>query len=202
MFGRLYGSQVTVLAVLRLMSLAAARAARAAARQPHRTCARARPCPCVRGRFRCRVRAAVPCAARSLAAEAEGERVAALRVKGAGTAPPAGVGAMESAGMSAFVRMEMEMKRKAAERELAERADAEAAGELPPQRQGTGLPGGGAGGRPNDPYAGLSRSEAVARGPPSEPQPTDCCGNGCPNCVWIDYAEELSSYSAALERRR
>ncbi|KAM9371309.1 oxidoreductase-like domain-containing protein 1 [Phaethornis superciliosus] len=27
--------------------------------------------------------------------------------------------------------------------------------------------------------------------PPLPPPPTNCCGTGCPNCVWVGYVEEV-----------
>ena len=30
--------------------------------------------------------------------------------------------------------------------------------------------------------------------PPKEPEPHECCGDDCPNCVWVTYFEELEKY--------
>ncbi len=34
--------------------------------------------------------------------------------------------------------------------------------------------------------------------PPEEPGPNECCGSGCPLCVFDLYAEELQRYRKAL----
>lgn len=34
--------------------------------------------------------------------------------------------------------------------------------------------------------------------PPTEPDPSECCGRGCSNCVWTVYLEELQEHQAAL----
>lgn len=34
---------------------------------------------------------------------------------------------------------------------------------------------------------------------PTEPQMEECCGNDCPNCVWIQYWEAQQKYDHELE---
>ncbi|KAJ7514206.1 hypothetical protein O6H91_23G033100 [Diphasiastrum complanatum] len=35
--------------------------------------------------------------------------------------------------------------------------------------------------------------------PPEKPLPGDCCGNGCTNCVWDMYFDELEQYNKRKE---
>lgn len=37
--------------------------------------------------------------------------------------------------------------------------------------------------------------------PPTEPEPFECCGNGCDYCVWTVYFEQLAEYEEALAER-
>ncbi len=34
---------------------------------------------------------------------------------------------------------------------------------------------------------------------PPEPEPWECCGNGCSNCVYDRYLEALTNYENALK---
>lgn len=38
--------------------------------------------------------------------------------------------------------------------------------------------------------------------PPVEPDPADCCGEGCPRCVYDVYDEAMERYQAELARWR
>ena len=36
--------------------------------------------------------------------------------------------------------------------------------------------------------------------PPKMPQPWECCGDSCPNCVWTLYFKELEKYNKTKKK--
>lgn len=51
---------------------------------------------------------------------------------------------------------------------------------------------------PNDPTSNDSTLNDPMPRPPSEPEPEECCGEGCVRCVYDIYDEALERYRAAL----
>jgi len=41
-----------------------------------------------------------------------------------------------------------------------------------------------------------------ANGMPLEPDPLSCCGNDCPNCVWIQYDEQVQKWKDKLKAKQ
>lgn len=55
-------------------------------------------------------------------------------------------------------------------------------------------------------WVSTSAPLAATRVRPTEPEPDDCCGRGCAECVWTSYWEELKAFetqeAAAQGRQR
>ena len=37
--------------------------------------------------------------------------------------------------------------------------------------------------------------------PPKKPEIWECCGDGCPNCVWVTYFKEYEKYQKTNKNR-
>eukprot|EP00298_Acanthocystis_sp_HF-20_P023435 c3236_g1_i1.p1 GENE.c3236_g1_i1~~c3236_g1_i1.p1 ORF type:complete len:102 (+),score=24.20 c3236_g1_i1:30-335(+) len=61
-------------------------------------------------------------------------------------------------------------------------------------------------------YSGVGRYRVVANPnlfkirlnrfnekPPSEPAPSECCGNGCDECVWVEYWKKMEEYEKKIK---
>jgi len=38
--------------------------------------------------------------------------------------------------------------------------------------------------------------------PPKMPDSWECCGDGCPHCVWITYFEDLETYNQTIKKNK
>eukprot|EP00186_Timspurckia_oligopyrenoides_P000164 CAMPEP_0182445742 /NCGR_PEP_ID=MMETSP1172-20130603/3763_1 /TAXON_ID=708627 /ORGANISM="Timspurckia oligopyrenoides, Strain CCMP3278" /LENGTH=117 /DNA_ID=CAMNT_0024641561 /DNA_START=1 /DNA_END=354 /DNA_ORIENTATION=+ len=44
------------------------------------------------------------------------------------------------------------------------------------------------------------KSKILLASPPKEPEPYECCGNGCEPCVWTLYFNELAIYTELQQK--